>query len=223
MFVPNTRVSFVPALIGSVAAGLTWVAVGFLLTDLVFSSARLQSIYSGFAIMLILMFWLYLSWLILLLGAQLAFYVQHPFHLRFGQRTEPIDNDARERLSLAVMYLIASDFAQPTHGWTNASLAAKLCVPRQALEPIMGALGEAGLVVQASGERLIPGRDPHRILLTDILGCVRGDAAHWSIRRETWNESVDAIADRIDAAIDRELGKRSLGQLVDDTARPSEA
>jgi membrane protein len=58
---------------------------------------RNEAIYSGFAIVLAAMIWLQLSWLILLLGAQLAFYVQNPAHLRPGQapRTDaeraPID------------------------------------------------------------------------------------------------------------------------------------
>ena len=216
VFIPNTKVRLRPALIGGLAAGVVWVAGGYLFTSLVVASARMQTIYSGFAIVLIAMLWLYLSWLILLLGSQLAFYIQNPFHLRFGQRTAPIDNDARERLSLAVMYLVASDFVSPKHGWTNESLASALRVPRSALEPIMGALEAEGLVVRASEQRLIPGRDPHRIALADILTCVRGSGRGWDRTRESWNEEVDRLVDRIDEAIETELGDRTLGQLVDD-------
>jgi len=217
LFIPNARVRLRPAATGAFAAGVTWAASGYLFTGLVVASARFEALYSGFAIVLILMLWLYLSWLILLLGSQLAFYLQHPFHLRHGTRVEPIDNDARERLCLSVMYLIASDYAEPSHGWTHESLAAALRVPREALEPIMAALANAGLVVRASGERLIPGRDPHRIRLTDILDAVRGRGRDWVELRESWNGSVDAIVDRIDEAIETELGGRTLGQLVDET------
>jgi membrane protein len=216
MFIPNTRVRFMPALLGGLAAGVTWVASGYLFTNLVVSSARLQSIYSGFAIVLILMFWLYLSWLILLLGSQLAFYLQHPFHLRFGQRTEPLDNDARERLCLSVMCLIAADYARPNHGWTQESLASMLRVPRSALDPVMAALRDWGLIVSSADERLIPGRDPHHIQLTDILDSVRGRGREWSQTRHSWYESIDAIADRIDRAIEAELGGKTLGQLIDE-------
>ena len=217
IFIPNTRVRLRPALIGALAAGSVWVATGFLFTNLVVASARMQTIYSGFAIVLIAMLWLYLSWLILLLGSQLAFYIQRPFHLRFGQRTAPIDNDARERLSLSVMHLIASDFAEPKHGWTNESLASALMIPRSSLEPIMGALEAAGLVVTTSGDRLIPGRDPHRITLVEILSSVRGSGRGWHGSRETWHPEIDRIVDCIDEAIESELGNRTLGQLVDES------
>jgi len=219
VFIPNTRVRILPAVFGGLAGGVVWVASGYLFTNLVVASAKMQTIYSGFAIVLIAMFWLYLSWLILLLGSQLAFYIQNPFHLRFGQRTAPIDNDARERLSLAVMYLIATDFVAPKHGWTNESVASALRIPRSALEPIMGALEAAGLVVRASEQRLIPGRDPHGILLADILASVRGHGRNWDRTRESWNEEVDRIVDRIDEVIETELGERTLGQLVDESVR----
>lgn len=217
IFVPNTKVRFRPALIGGAASGISWAASGFLFTSLVVSSARLQSIYSGFAIVLILMLWLYLSWLILLLGSQLAFYVQNPFHLRFGLRTEPIGNETRERLCLSVMVLIARDYAQPAHGWTNESLAAALRVPRSALEPIMAALVRAGLVVTASEHRLLPGRDPSRITLSDVLRTVRGQHSMAFRSDSDWSASVDGIIDRVDKAIAGELGQRTLGELVEET------
>jgi membrane protein len=215
VFIPNTRVRLRPALIGGTAGGLAWAASGYLFTNLVVSSARMESIYSGFAIVLILMFWLYISWLVLLLGSQLAFYAQNPFHLRHGRRTAPIDNDARERLCLAIMYLVASDFARPSHGWSNEGLAAALRVPREAIEPILGALDHGGLIVRASEQRLIPGRDPHRIPLSEIIAAVRGQEQGSGDRSARWNAAVDPIADRIGAAIAAELQGRTLGELVD--------
>jgi DNA-binding IscR family transcriptional regulator len=115
------------------------------------------------------------------------------------------------------MCLIAADFARPDHGWTHESLASMLRVPRSALDPVMAALHESRLIVSSVEERLLPGRDPHHIQLTDILDSVRGRGLEWSQTRHSWNESVDAIADRIDRAIEAELGGKTLGQLIDDT------
>jgi hypothetical protein len=79
----------------------------------------------------------------------------------------------------------------------------------------MACLRAAGLVV-ASDQRLLPGREPHRILLTEIIASVRGDGRNWNLKRESWADKVDAIADRVEDAIETELGSRSLGQLVDE-------
>ena len=100
VFVPNTRVRLKPALIGGVFAGVLWAGGGSLFTSFVVSMSRYEAIYAGFAIVLVAMVWLYLSWLILLLGAQLAFYVQNPEYLPLGQRTLSASNATRERLAL---------------------------------------------------------------------------------------------------------------------------
>ena len=101
MFVPNTRVRFKPALIGGVFAGVLWAGGGSLFTSFVVSMSRYEAIYAGFAIVIVAMIWLYLSWLILLLGAQLAFYVQNPEYLPLGQRA-PSASNATARAARAV-------------------------------------------------------------------------------------------------------------------------
>ncbi len=94
VFVPNTRVRLMPALIGGVFAGVLWAGSGSLFTSFVVSVSRYEAIYAGFAIVIVAMIWLYLSWLILLLGAQLAFYVQHPEYLRARPaRAERVERD----------------------------------------------------------------------------------------------------------------------------------
>jgi membrane protein len=216
LLIPNTRVRLRPALTGGLAGGVVWTAGGLLFANLVSLSTQLDAIYSGFATVIILMLWLYLSWLILLLGLQLSFYVQNPFHLRYGHRTEPIDNGARERLSLSIMLLIAQDFARPRHGWTSESLASALRVPRYLLEPIVNSLRSRGLVDRSSGDRLIPGRDTRNIRLVEIIAAIRGDAQSELIPPDEIHMPVAAIARHIDAAIAEELGDRSLAELVDE-------
>jgi len=89
VYVPNTRVRLKPAVLAGVLAGATWAAMGGLFTSFVVNVTRNEAIYSGFAIVLAAMIWLQLSWLILLLGAQLAFYVQNPACLRPSQPRQP--------------------------------------------------------------------------------------------------------------------------------------
>ena len=62
------------------------------------------------------MLWLHLSWVVLLLGAQLSFYVQNPDYLRLGQRAESLANALRERLALSAMLLVGRDFGD---AWTR--------------------------------------------------------------------------------------------------------
>jgi membrane protein len=99
VYVPNTRVRLKPAVLAGVLAGAAWAAMGSLFTSFVVNVTRNEAIYSGFAIVLAAMIWLQVSWLILLLGAQLAFYLQNPAYLRPEQPpadAEPAPTDPRE-------------------------------------------------------------------------------------------------------------------------------
>jgi membrane protein len=224
VFVPNTRVRLVPALIGGVFAGILWAGGGSVFASFIVSMSRYEAIYAGFAIVIVAMIWLYLSWLILLLGAQLAFYVQHPEYLPLGQRSLTSSNTARERLALSTMLLVGRDFDKPGHGWRIEGVASQLRVPRHLLEPVVGALMAASLLMRTNENRLIPGRDLRRIAVVDILAAVRSGTPELHHEADDpWNPTVAAVADDIEAAIRRTLGERTLADLVDADARSAAA
>ena len=220
VFVPNTRVRLIPALIGGVFAGILWAGGGSLFASFVVSLSRYEAVYAGFAIVIIAMIWLYLSWLTLLLGAQLAFYVQHPEYLPLGQRALIASNMTRERLALSTMLLVGRDFEKPGHGWRIESIAADLRVPRHLLEPVCAALSDAGLLTRTNENRLIPARDLRRIRVVDILAAVRSTArdSHHHVEDE-WNPTVAAVAADVEEAIRGAVGARTLADLVDADAR----
>jgi membrane protein len=226
MIIPNTRVRLKPALIGGVFAGVLWAGGGSLFTSFIVSVSRYEAIYAGFAIVLVAMIWLYLSWSILLLGAQLAFYVQHPEYLPLGQRAPSASNATRERLALSVMLSVGRDFEKPGHGWRIESLAASLRVPRHQLEPVVTALIDEGLLTRTRENRLIPARDLRRIGVAEILASVRSSArdSHHEFDDE-WNATVASVAGEVERAIRDVLGERTLADLVDadasEAARPS--
>ncbi len=118
------------------------------------------AIYTGFAIVLTTLIWVYLSWLILLIGAQLAFYVQFPQYLRHGQETVELTGSDREQAGLSIMYLIGRDYSAGKSSWDAGRLAAELDVPGIALAPVLARLERGGLIVATEKEQFVPGRDP---------------------------------------------------------------
>jgi membrane protein len=223
MFVPNTRVRLVPALIGGAFAGIVWAGSGSLFTSFVVSMSRTEAIYSGFAIVIVAMLWLHLSWLVLLLGAQLAFYAQNPDYLRLGQRTESLANAVRERLALSAMLLVGRDFTTPGHGWRLGSLAAEIRVPRHLLDPVLISLTNAGLLTQTSEHRLIPAKDPRHIEVSAILNAVRIAQSDRHGVSDDWNPTVGALADGVDRAVHDFLGGQTLADFVDADAQRGSA
>ena len=216
MFMPNTRVSFTSALVGGVAGGFMWATVGAIFATFVIFATRTQQIYAGFAVAILTLIWVYLNWLILLIGAQLAFYHQRPAFLRTGRREPRLSNAMRERLALNVMFQVGQAFREPDAAITAGEISDRINVPTIALAPIISALESAGLIQSTEKEELLPGREVSRILLADIVNVVRDRGETGSHRRPRWSDIVDSLGTEMDDAVASVVGQRSLADLLDE-------
>ena len=212
-FVPNTRVKLSAALVGGTTAGIIWATIGKLFAALVAASTKYTAIYSGFAIVVMALMWLYISWLILLLGAQIAFYYQNPEFLRSGAKRVELAGLLREKLALSTMYLLAAAYYEGRNEWTLNKLASHFGVPAKAFSSVTSALEERGLIVATENEQLMPGRALDTILLTDVLAAVRDSTA--DVPQRTGVAVVDKLAGEIESAIADKLGKKTLRDVVD--------
>ena len=213
-FIPNAHVQFRAALIGGVTAGIIWGLVGRIYTVLILSSSQMVAIYTGFAIVLTTLIWVYLSWLILLIGAQLAFYVQFPQYLRHGQETVELTGSDREQAGLSIMYLIGRDYSAGNGSWDAGRLTAELDVPGIALAPVLERLERSGLIVATEKEQFVPGRVPESILLADIVDAVRTLQINRLPIEFHAEASVAPVIREVESAMRERLGARSLKDLI---------
>lgn len=223
-FIPNTKVQFRAALIGGVSAGILWALVGQLFTAFIVYSSQMVAIYTGFAIVLTTLIWVYMSWVILLMGAQLAFYLQFPQYLRYGHAAIELSAKDREQVGLSIMYLVGRDFQKAQTGyWTAAGLAAELDVPGGAIAPVLRRLENAGLLVATEKEGFVPGHSPHSVRLCDILQALltlHNGRLKLAIR--SIGPAIAVMRD-IDDAMMQRLGERTLQDMLGDERTTSEA
>ena len=222
-FMPNTKVNFKSALVGGVAGGLMWATAGAFFATFVIYSTRTLQIYAGFAVALTTLIWLYLNWLILLIGAQLAFYHQRPAFLRTGRQEPRLSNAMRERIALNVMFNVGLAFRNAERNTSVGEISRQMRVPTIALTPVVVALESAGLVKLTEKEELVPGREMTRISLGDILDVVRVKGETGSLRAPSWSGTVEKLGDAFDDAIAGVLGDRSLADLLDEHEQEAKA
>lgn len=215
-FVPNTKVRLRAALIGGAAAGAAWAFSGMVFTRFVAGSTNTMVIYAGFAIVIVALIWLYVSWLVLLLGAQLAFYVQNPQYLRPGRGVIQLNSSLRERVALSIMYLIVNDYRSAQHRWTINGIAEHLDLPGAALGPIMDALERRKLLLVAEDDTWVPARDPHTIGLNDVLDAVRHDTAGPRLGRLRDIAPAVQAARLAEQALQDSLKGKTVAQLVEE-------
>ncbi|MCH8248349.1 MAG: YihY/virulence factor BrkB family protein [Proteobacteria bacterium] len=214
-YMPNTKVRLSSALVGGIAGGFMWATLGMIFAAFLVNSARTQAIYAGFAIAITTLIWLYLNWLILLIGSQIAFYFQNPAYLRIGRREPRLSNAMRERVALNIMYLVGGEFRNPALGVNLRSLSRALRIPSITLAPIAADLEATGILTTNEKEELLPGREMSRITLDDILAVVRRDGETGSHRDPKWDEPIETLGERLDDAIADTLSGKTLSDLLD--------
>ncbi len=215
-FMPNTLVRVRSALVGGLAGGFLWATTAMVFASFIAGSSNRQAIYASFAVAISALLWLYLNWLILLIGSQIAFYYQNPAYLRIGRREPRLSNEMRERIALNIMYLVGKEFRNPVLGVDLRSIGRTLRIPTITLAPIALSLEAAGLLTSNEKENLLPGKDMSRIPLTEILSVVRIDGETGSHKVPQWAEPVSAIGAAIDTSVEDALGGRTLADLIDD-------
>ena len=218
IFVPNTRVRFRSALTGGLVAGVLWETSGWAFASFVVKSAKYTAIYSGFAILIMFMIWLYLSWLIVLVGASVAYYHQHPESVTSYRRELRLSNRMQEKLALLVMFLVGNNYYDNLPALTLEEFAQSLNVPMEALEPIMEALEGYGLLSQTANEppTYLPARPLDTAELKDVLDAVRGanEIVDLKPQSESAELAVDQLVDHIDQAMAGALRGSTLKDLA---------
>ncbi len=215
-FLPNTKVKLSAALVGGLTGGILWATSGMLFASFVASSARTLTIYATFAIVIIALIWLYLCWLILLVGAQVSFYFQHPEHLRLGFRPLQLGTRQREQIALSIMAFVARAFRDGTDRPRLNDIAERLHLPALALVPALVRLEAAGLLTHDENDRLIPGRDPRSIRLLDVIAAVRELQSTDVFPEGHWPEPVRRSGGKLQDVLEQTFGQRSLYELLDD-------
>jgi membrane protein len=219
MFIPNTRVKLHAALIGGLVAGFLWQSTGWAFATFIATSTQYTAIYSSFAILLMLLIWLYINWLVLLLGAQIAFFIQHPQYLTRTRLRLSLSNRLKERLALVLMYLIADHHHRNTEPWTLQTLAVHLDLPVMPVESLVATLIDTGYLVETNTEppALIPARDIATVRIIDLLEAVRAADEERFLRGDQLAMApVDALMERLHGAHERALGEMTLREMLED-------
>ncbi len=225
MFIPNTRVNVKPALIGGLVAGVLWQSSGWAFAAFIATSSNYAAIYSGFAIMILLLIWLYLNWLILLLGAQVAFFMQYPQYMTREPVQLRLSNRLRERLALQIMFMVADHHIHNRAPWTSRALVDHLGLPMQPVHHVLRLMVTSGFLAETSDEppAYLPRRDVETISLSELYEVVRsaGENRFLSLNSFPHQQQVDKALAALQHAVRSELGDQTLKDLVEDSNQDS--
>jgi len=187
LLMPHRRVPLGAALLGGVVAGSLWKVAEHLYITFQFGMARYNAIYGAMAQLPMLLVWVYVSWCLVLVGAELAFVYQLPGQGRFlrAQRGLWVP---RLEVALTVLNAVARRFELGREAPAVSEIGAEVGLHPGHADGVIARLVEDGLLAWTQDEppRLVPARSPDRISVDELVrrvarlpatGAAKGDAA----------------------------------------------
>jgi membrane protein len=178
--------------------------------------ARSNALFGSFAALPVLLVWIFFSWAIVLLGAELAFAIQNFATFRQARLGEEPSPAEREAVGLALATRMARAFRAGAGGLTAEGLAGDLDVPVRTVRALLGDLESAGLVATRGDDKLDGfqlGRAAESITVAELLTALRGPADA-ALRRVAGDPPLCALFSELDTELGRLLRERSLADLA---------
>lgn len=179
MFLPNTKVQIGPAFSGALTAALLSVIFQFAIIKLGVGVSKYNKIYGALAAIPFFLFWVQMSWMILLMGAEVAFSVQNAG--TYAREQFAVTPSTRSRLCLAVALMkhITDKFESPDDPFDAIAYGTEHRIPIRLINSVIHTLAQAGLVAESAehpgGYTLL--RDPRNITARQITDALLDDGA----------------------------------------------
>jgi len=172
-FLPNIRVQFLPALAGGLFGGLTWFWVQILYVKLQIGVSRYNAIYGSFATLPLFFLWIYIAWVVFLLGAEVAFAFQARRHYQW--RTYTLTPAARLAMAFDIMEAALEDY-KARKITDRKSLAQLLSQTEKTVVFIINDLVNGGLLRRVEGklEGYVPSGPLTELKPSEIMDIILG-------------------------------------------------
>jgi membrane protein len=170
--IPNTRVPLVSALVGGAAGAFLWQLAGIAFASLLANSPSYVGVYSGFAVLVLFLMWLQFAWLVLLVGAIVAYVHQHPSAYQLARLHR--SHLFRERTALGALAEVTRRHLAGERPVGLADLAHQLNAPHSLMEDLLDAFVRRGVLLRsAEPDGVALARPPERVTVTEVLQIVR--------------------------------------------------
>lgn len=220
IFMPNTRVSYSAALIGGIFGGTLWQLAQWGYVHFQVGVGRYNAIYGTMAALPIFMVWLYVSWLIVLLGVEMTYAWQNLRLISSDIRGHEVNFASRELVTLTAMLTVSEPFYRGEAQWNSAQVAERLDLPPRLAHDILQQLVRLGFLAEVrDGQQddyaYQPGRALEVLSVHDLLQGLKQDGVNFTRLPTTpEGEVVRQIEATIEAAGRSALADVSLQDLV---------
>jgi len=179
LIIPSTKVRFRSAAVGALFTSIAWETAKYLFALSVGQSVRYSTIYGSLATIPIFLIWLYVTWVIVLIGLEVAYTHQNYSALVRDLAGGDACGQARLAQAVKIFTLIAQRFDDRESAPDGNELAVRVHVPLFVADEFTTLFGDAGLVQKVtSGSDVVgyvPATSLDRIRVSDVVRTVFQD------------------------------------------------
>jgi membrane protein len=149
---PNTKVKFRNALVAGIIAGTVAILFQSLYQDLQIGVMRWGTLYGTIAFVPLFLMWLQITWLIVLMGAELSFAYQNIENYEFEENALKLSHNNKRILTLLISYQIIRNFEEGNEPWNTEALSHELGMPIRLVNELVYELVEAGILAELAAD-----------------------------------------------------------------------
>jgi len=174
IFMPNTKVNFRSGALAGIIAGTIYLIFQMAYITFQIGVAKYNAIYGSFAALPLFLIWLQVSWLIVLLGAEMAFAHQNVDTYDFEPDCLRVSQSFKKLLSLRIVHLLVKNFSSAQNPWNETQISKKLEIPIRLVRQILYELVESGVIAQikVDEDRMVgyqPARNPETMTVKYVM------------------------------------------------------
>ena len=220
--IPYTRVQIKSAALGALIGSILWELGKNIFANSVGQSVRYSTVFGSLAVIPIFLIWLYITWIIVLLGLEIAFVHQHFAALIRNEATGDSDECDRMPIGLQLFTQIAKRFNDGRDPPTSDELSRRFMVATGSVDSHIDRLVDAGLVrrvaVGSGEEGVVPARSLGDVRLEDVIAAFLPKGKE--IRQRPVELAVEDIVSRFRGAGIEAVGDTDFLELMTRLERP---
>ncbi|MFZ2403549.1 MAG: YihY/virulence factor BrkB family protein, partial [Methylobacter sp.] len=148
IFMPNHKIDYRAGIIAGVATGVMYQLLQWAYLSLQIGVSSYNAIYGSFAALPLFVVWLQTGWMVVLLGCEVAFFLQNYEIYRNNNRFSDLSFSLQKVITLQTTHLIIKNFIQMNNPLTAAEIAARLVIPIAFIQPVLSNLTASHIVVE---------------------------------------------------------------------------
>lgn len=145
---PNTKVRFKYALVAGIVAGTLSMALQWGYFEFQIGVTKFNALYGSFAAIPLFLLWLQITWLIVLMGAEISFAYQNIENYEFEEEALHLNHDNKRILSLLIAQHVIRNFEEGGKAKNNEEISHELGIPLRLVNDLIFEMVECNILAE---------------------------------------------------------------------------